>query len=84
VNSASSPLDFRPGLRGNEPTSLAHSFPSYLGLSWKTVFFLSVSALFPVPTFGAHLAAAAGFPTPFSAANGVSGLVAGPSNLLQG
>jgi hypothetical protein len=40
-------------------------------------------ALFPVPTFGAHLAAAAGFPTPFSAANGVSGLVAGPSNLSR-
>ena len=39
--------------------------------------------LFPVPTFGAHLAAAAGFPTLFSTASGVFGLVAGPSNALR-
>jgi hypothetical protein len=37
----------------------------------------------PGPTLGAHLAAAAGFPTPFSAASGVFGLVAGPSNVLR-
>jgi hypothetical protein len=40
-------------------------------------------ALFPVPTLGAHLAVAAGFPTLFSTASGVSGLVAGPSNVSQ-
>jgi len=40
-------------------------------------------ALFPVPTLGARLAAAAGFPTPFSTASGVFGLVAGPSNVLR-
>ena len=39
--------------------------------------------LFPVPTFGAHLAAAAGFPTPFSMTSGVFGLVAGPSNISR-
>jgi hypothetical protein len=37
-------------------------------------------ALFPVPTFGAKLAA--GFPTLFSTASGVFGLVAGPSSAL--
>jgi hypothetical protein len=42
-----------------------------------------VLTLFPVPTFGAHLAAAAGFPTPFSVTSGVFGLVAGPSNALR-
>jgi hypothetical protein len=40
-------------------------------------------ALFPVPTLGAHLAVAAGFPTPFSTASGVFGLVAGPSIVLR-
>ena len=39
--------------------------------------------LFPVPTFGAHLAVAAGFPTPFSVTTGVFGLVAGPSNISR-
>jgi hypothetical protein len=38
-------------------------------------------ALFPVPTFGAYLAA--GFPTLFSTASGVIGLVAGPSSALR-
>jgi L-2-hydroxyglutarate oxidase LhgO len=36
-------------------------------------------ALFPVPAFGAPFSGAAGFPTPFSTASGVIGLVAGPS-----
>jgi hypothetical protein len=36
-------------------------------------------ALFPEPAFGALFSEAAGFPTPFSTASGVSGLVAGPS-----
>ena len=40
-------------------------------------------ALFPVPTLGAHLAVAAGFPTLFSTASGVFGLVAGPSSALR-
>jgi hypothetical protein len=40
-------------------------------------------ALFPVPTFGAHLAVAAGFPTLFSTASGVFGLVAGPFSVLR-
>jgi hypothetical protein len=40
-------------------------------------------ALFPVPTLGARLAAAAGFPTLFSTASGVCGLVAGPSSDLR-
>ena len=39
--------------------------------------------LFPVPTLGAHLAVAAGFPTPFSVTTGVFGLVAGPSNISR-
>jgi len=39
-------------------------------------------SLFPAPTLGARLAAAAGFPTPFSTASGVFGLVAGPSSAL--
>lgn len=39
-------------------------------------------ALFPAPTFGAHLQVAAGFPTLFSTASGVFGLVAGPSSAL--
>jgi hypothetical protein len=37
-------------------------------------------ALFPVPTLGAS--GAAGFPTLFSTASGVFGLVAGPSSAL--
>ncbi len=40
-------------------------------------------ALFPVPALGAHLAVAAGFPTLFSTASGVIGLVAGPSSVLR-
>jgi hypothetical protein len=36
--------------------------------------------LFPVPTLGARLTVAAGFPTLFSTASGVFGLVAGPFN----
>jgi hypothetical protein len=40
-------------------------------------------ALFPEPAFGALLSEAAGFPTPFSTASGVIGLVAGPSGALQ-
>ena len=40
-------------------------------------------SLFPAPTLGAHLAVAAGFPTLFSTASGVFGLVAGPSSVLQ-
>ena len=39
--------------------------------------------LFPVPTLGAHLAAAAGFPTPFSVTTGVFGLVAGPADAFR-
>jgi hypothetical protein len=39
--------------------------------------------LFPEPTLGATLAGAAGFPTPFSTASGVCGLVAGPSSALR-
>jgi len=38
-------------------------------------------ALFPVLTLGAHLAAS--FPTLFSTASGVFGLVAGPSSALR-
>ena len=38
-------------------------------------------ALFPVPTLGAS--SAAGFPTLFSTASGVFGLVAGPSSVLR-
>jgi hypothetical protein len=41
------------------------------------------NALFPVPTLGAHLAVAAGFPTLFSTASGVFGLVAGPSSVSR-
>ena len=40
-------------------------------------------ALFPVPTLGAHLAVAVCFPTLFSTASGVLGLVAGPSIVLR-
>jgi hypothetical protein len=40
-------------------------------------------ALFPVPTLGAPLSEAVSFPTPFSTASGVIGLVAGPSSTLQ-
>jgi hypothetical protein len=40
---------------------------------------LSLSRL----TLGAHLFGAASFPTPFSTASGVSGLVAGPSSALR-
>jgi hypothetical protein len=40
-------------------------------------------ALFPAPTFGARLSAAAGFPTPFSATNEVFGLVAGPFDVFN-
>src|SRR5919108_1319670 len=40
-------------------------------------------ALFPVPTLGAHLAVAVCFPTLFSTASGVLGLVAGPSHVLR-
>jgi hypothetical protein len=36
-----------------------------------------------VPTLGAPLSGAAGFPTPFSTASGVIGLVAGPSRALR-
>jgi hypothetical protein len=39
-------------------------------------------SLFPVPAFGT-LFKVAGFPTPFSTASGVTGLVAGPSKVLQ-
>jgi hypothetical protein len=38
-------------------------------------------ALFPMPALGA--CSAAGFPTLFSAASGVFGLVAGPFNALR-
>jgi hypothetical protein len=38
-------------------------------------------ALFPMPTLGAALAA--GFPTLFSTASGVVGLIAGPSIALR-
>jgi hypothetical protein len=42
-------------------------------------------ALFPGPALGALLSGAAGFPTLFSTASGVFGLVAGPSrSLLRG
>ena len=37
-------------------------------------------SLFPVLTFGAPFSGAVSFPTPFSTASGVSGLVAGPSS----
>jgi hypothetical protein len=40
-------------------------------------------ALFPMPTLGAPLSGAVSFPTPFSTASGVFGLVAGPSNALR-
>ena len=40
-------------------------------------------SLFPVLTFGAPFAGAVSFPTPFSTASGVCGLVAGPSNALR-
>ena len=40
-------------------------------------------ALFPEPALGAFLSEAAGFPTPFSTASGVIGLVAGPSSALR-
>ena len=40
-------------------------------------------ALFPEPALGALFSEAAGFPTPFSTASGVIGLVAGPSGTLQ-
>jgi len=40
-------------------------------------------ALFPMPTLGAPLSEAVSFPTPFSTASGVFGLVAGPSKALQ-
>jgi hypothetical protein len=40
-------------------------------------------ALFPAPTLGAHLSVAAGFPTLFSTASGVFGLVAGPFNSVS-
>jgi hypothetical protein len=40
-------------------------------------------ALFPMPTLGAPLSEAVSFPTPFSTASGVFGLVAGPSSALR-
>jgi hypothetical protein len=40
-------------------------------------------ALFPVPALGAHLSAAAGFPTLFSTASGVFSLVAGLRNVFR-
>jgi hypothetical protein len=40
-------------------------------------------ALFPMPTLGAPLSGAVSFPTPFSTASGVFGLVAGPSSALR-
>jgi hypothetical protein len=40
-------------------------------------------SLFPVLTFGAPFSGAVSFPTPFSTASGVSGLVAGPSSALR-
>ena len=40
-------------------------------------------ALFPEPALGAPFSGAAGFPTPFSTASGVIGLVAGPSGTFQ-
>jgi len=40
-------------------------------------------ALFPGLTFGAPFSGAVSFPTPFSTASGVSGLVAGPSSALR-
>ena len=40
-------------------------------------------ALFPEPAFGAPFSGAAGFPTPFSTASGVIGLVAGPSDAFR-
>jgi hypothetical protein len=39
--------------------------------------------LFPTLAFGAHLSVAASFPTPFSTASGVSGLIAGPSSAFR-
>jgi hypothetical protein len=43
----------------------------------------SRQALFPMPTLGAPLSGAVSFPTPFSTASGVFGLVAGPSSALR-
>lgn len=40
-------------------------------------------SLFPKPALGAPFSGAAGFPTPFSTASGVIGLVAGPSGSLR-
>jgi hypothetical protein len=40
-------------------------------------------SLFPVLTFGAPFSGAVSFPTPFSTASGVCGLVAGPSSALR-
>jgi hypothetical protein len=40
-------------------------------------------SLFPAPALDARLSAAAGFPTPFSTASGVFGLVAGPFNAFR-
>jgi hypothetical protein len=40
-------------------------------------------ALFPVLAIGRPISGAASFPTPFSTASGVFGLVAGPSSVLQ-
>jgi len=40
-------------------------------------------SLFPEPALGAPFSGAAGFPTPFSTASGVFGLVAGPSGILR-
>ena len=40
-------------------------------------------ALFPMLTFGAPISGAVSFPTPFSTASGVFGLVAGPSSALR-
>jgi hypothetical protein len=40
-------------------------------------------ALFPMLTLGAPLSGAVSFPTPFSTASGVFGLVAGPSSALR-
>jgi hypothetical protein len=50
------------------------SFPMKVGVGVR-------QALFPMPTLGAALAA--GFPTLFSTASGVVGLIAGPSIALR-
>jgi hypothetical protein len=57
------------------PKGPLHSLPLTLSIETETTV--------PVLTLGARLTAAASFPTLFSTASGVSGLVAGPSKVLR-